>query len=1482
MGSSALLRLLAAVGFAVLVVGSGCGGGSETPECEDNVDNDLDGLTDDADPACMAGNDRENQDPTVACNNGLDDDNDGLTDFPDDPGCESDSDTDEFGSGLPDCDDDRDNDGDGKIDFPNDPGCLVPNQDSETDDCPSGPNCPECGDGQDNDFDGMIDFGGGDTNCTSAADNTELDISPNACGNGTSVLPLPANGMVSGTLGTGISNLMPVRCTGAVGTGTEAVYVITVAQRETLVASTDDPATTADTVLYLRRACTNTTTELVCNNDIGPTNTDSSFTVTVDPGTYFLVVDARGPATSGGYVLRVTRHAALGAACTMESECAPDHICRVPAGGTGMSCELPVCGDGRDDDGDTDIDFPNDPGCTSALDADESDTCPGAGCPACGNGVDDDNDGQTDFPADTSCASASAVSEFNCVGADPVRLFTGNVTAQSTASLTNDLTLTCGTNGRDEVWLLRVSAALAEIRVDTIGSTIDTALSLRRSSCTGFDLQCDDDSAGSGDSSLYLIDLQVGDYYIVVDDKNTSGQYNLNVSGVWANGSACDPASTAFACGPGYQCTGTVPGATCTPVACNDTVDEDGDGLPGFPSDPGCVDSSDDDESDACFPTVGVGCPACANDVDDDTDTFIDYPNDPGCGFAAQASELAPCTSFDPVIPFTGNLAGVGGIGSRFNDAAPSCGANGRDEIYRLIVPRPLTNLRIDTLGSVLDTVVNVRVGTCNGADLACDDNTALNGDSLINLTNVSVGEYFIIVEDRFVASPGTYNLNVRGTLQVGASCSPASTLFVCPSAHACIGAPGLETCQPAACNDTIDQDGDGFPGFPTDPGCVDVSDPDESDDCPLGPMCPQCSNDVSDDGDPWIDYPVDPGCVSANDGSEIQCASTDAVINVTGQVAGAVTTGRANDLTLSCGTNARDEVYRLVLDRLVTQLRVDTIGSALDTVVAIRRSDCGAADLVCNDNGPGAGTASIATIANPAIGEYYIVVDDKTSANSTYNLNIKAMLPVSASCDPASTIFVCPDAYICAGAAGSETCVPGPCNDTVDADGDGFPGFPTDPGCTSVSDPDEADTCFPTPMAGCPICSDDVDNDLDGFTDYPMDPTCASAADNVEAAVCTSADPILTFSANVVNATMNTRLNDLALSCGTNGRDEIYRFIVDRPLARLRVDTIGSALDTVVAVRRTNCTGTDLACDDNAAGNGDSRVLLNNVSQGEYFIIVDDKNLTGAYNLNVQGELPGGAACTPGAPFYICTTGYTCGGTTGAETCRPTVCNDLVDADGDGANGYPDDPGCVDISDNDEADTCFPTPMAGCPACANDVDDDGDGFIDYPLDTGCLSAASPSEFTCIGEADPATIITAGVSSGTNVGAANNFTPTCQGLNGAEVPFALTLPVPVQTLTIDTEGSTPLTDTILMFMDQSCGMQLQCDDDSGTGFLSLITRANVAAGTYFILVDGYNGQQGGFTLNVTGTVAAGQACTSPLFASGLLRCAGTCTAGVCN
>jgi hypothetical protein len=139
---------------------------------------------------------------------------------------------------------------------------------------------------------------------------------------------------------------------------------------------------------------------------------------------------------------------------------------------------------------------------------------------------------------------------------------------------------------------------------------------------------------------------------------------------------------------------------------------------------------------------------------------------------------------------------------------------------------------------------------------------------------------------------------------------------------------------------------------------------------------------------------------------------------------------------------------------------------------------------------------------------------------------------------------------------------------------------------------------------------------------------------------------------------------------------------------------------------------------------------------------------------------------------------------------------------------------------------------------------------------------------------------------GTTVGSTNNFNPSCQTNDAGDRAFLLTLPVPVATLTIDTEGSTGLTDTILIFTDSTCGNHLECDDDDGTGFLSLITRTGVAAGTYGIIVDTYGSASAGgaFVLNVRGTVAAGTACTSPLFASGVLACptGQTCNGSICQ
>lgn len=129
---------------------------SEGPDCSDGLDNDGDGLLDGSDPDCTAPDDLSE---LADCANGIDDDGDGLADFPLDPGCRSAAAQHE----APECDDGVDNDGDTAVDFGADAQCLDPSDTSERDDC---------ADGVDNDGDGLVDFPA-DPDCTAPDDPAE-------------------------------------------------------------------------------------------------------------------------------------------------------------------------------------------------------------------------------------------------------------------------------------------------------------------------------------------------------------------------------------------------------------------------------------------------------------------------------------------------------------------------------------------------------------------------------------------------------------------------------------------------------------------------------------------------------------------------------------------------------------------------------------------------------------------------------------------------------------------------------------------------------------------------------------------------------------------------------------------------------------------------------------------------------------------------------------------------------------------------------------------------------------------------------------------------------------------------------------------------------------------------------------------------------------------------------------------------------------
>ena len=87
------------------------------------------------------------------------------------------------------------------------------------------------------------------------------------------------------------------------------------------------------------------------------------------------------------------------------------HIAHAEVNGLACGAATPKteCNDGVDNDNDTKIDYPDDPGCESATDNSEADQA----APECSDTVDNDNDGKVDYPDDPGCTSATDDSEID-------------------------------------------------------------------------------------------------------------------------------------------------------------------------------------------------------------------------------------------------------------------------------------------------------------------------------------------------------------------------------------------------------------------------------------------------------------------------------------------------------------------------------------------------------------------------------------------------------------------------------------------------------------------------------------------------------------------------------------------------------------------------------------------------------------------------------------------------------------------------------------------------------------------------------------------------------------------------------------------------------------------------------------------------------------------------------------------------------------
>ncbi len=508
----------------------------------------------------------------------------------------------------------------------------------------------------------------------------------------------------------------------------------------------------------------------------------------------------------------------------------------------------------------------------------------------------------------------------------------------------------------------------------------------------------------------------------------------------------------------------------------------------------------------------------------------------------------------------------------------------------------------------------------------------------------------------------------------------------------------------PPACANGLDDDGDGRVDFPDDPGCAGAGDGDEADPAVL----PQCADGVDNDGDDDIDYPDDPGCEGAADGSERGSCGRgyEAIEVVPGRIIRGTTRGNPFAQEGSCGGRGAPEAVFLVrVDGPVDALRVSTAhpGTTLETALYVRRSctDSGS-ELACAreelDDGV---AANELVLERPTPGTYYIFLDGGMGRGGDFELTIELVPPAA-------------------------------CRNGVDDDEDGRTDYPIDPGCVDRDDRDEADPAVP------PQCADDADNDGDGLVDFPLDSGCRAAADDDEVDLCGQGVPVADYPVGqpfILDDTSVDGTRQFQGSCGGNTANEKVYVYANPFNARLvfSTDHEETAGPTLVYVRSACLSAaSELGCSpaNNQQGQLDRGVVtIDRAPPGDYFVFVDHPfGLGTPFKLSVEVErLP------PGCQDEVDNDedGFVDGDDPGCldlddederDPAEPAVCFNGIDDDGDGFVDYPDDPGCATKGqafedDPDEA-----------PACFNGIDDDEDGVVDYPFDVGCSAAGDPDE----------------------------------------------------------------------------------------------------------------------------------------------------------
>lgn len=320
-------------------------------------------------------------------------------------------------------------------------------------------------------------------------------------------------------------------------------------------------------------------------------------------------------------------------------------------------------------------------------------------------GLDDDAGTETDAGTAAACPEEDLGSTVGSV-----------VASGTTAGASDSASPSCiSASYAPDVAHVFTAPAAARYRFDTQGSALDTVLYvLEGDGCSGAELACNDDVGGGLFSSAVEVDLVAGEQVTVVVDAwySGSGGYVLNVEATEAN--------------------------------CDDDVDDDSDGYVD------CRDS-DCDGASVCIESI------CDDSIDNEDDGLTD------CADSDCADAAACCVDFD-LGSATGDAVATGTTTGSSEFDPCSSGGSGPEVLYLWTAPADGTYV-FDTCDSSYDTTlwVNENDGTCDGANLACNDDASCGTRSEVTVTLTAGQQVVVGVDGWGSTSSGDYVLDITG-----------------------------------------------------------------------------------------------------------------------------------------------------------------------------------------------------------------------------------------------------------------------------------------------------------------------------------------------------------------------------------------------------------------------------------------------------------------------------------------------------------------------------------------------------------------------------------------------------------------------------------------------------------------------------------------------------------------------------------------------